>query len=319
VAVVPNTSPSMDKDYDDYVVSVLLQYYGDVLKVSRSRGINKTLPILRKYIASSEYITRAYYEDLVAEQEGQGLSSNAVLTSLIEAQLSALRSGDHKNNTVYADEIKKTIQAGNFDASRRKGDRVHAIVDESIDKELYEQIKRNPLEVDPEQVTPAVASKVRTYLLKRFSRFAKWSFHLQMGFPFQTQDFHDVIFGFGQKVVDGEIDRGIVTIPPRHSKTQTLSISLPLYSFCHNPHSHNIITSYADDVVQESSGYIRATILHPLFQVIFPDVRIDRNKRSLERWGTDKMGVMHAVPTGGKMTKQYWSSIKDIELLESYG
>ena len=36
---------------------------------------------------------------------------------------------------------------------------------------------------------------------------------------------------------------------------------------------------------------------------IFPAVRIDQNKRSLERWGTTRSGVMHAVPTGGKMTK----------------
>ena len=31
-------------------------------------------------------------------------------------------------------------------------------------------------------------------------------------------------------------------------------------------------------------------------------MRIDPNKRSLERWGTTRQGVMHAVPTGGKMT-----------------
>jgi len=43
-------------------------------------------------------------------------------------------------------------------------------------------------------------------------------------------------------------------------------------------------------------------MLDPMFQRIFPNVRIDPNKRSLERWGTTKQGVMHAVPTGGKMT-----------------
>ncbi len=43
-------------------------------------------------------------------------------------------------------------------------------------------------------------------------------------------------------------------------------------------------------------------MMDPLFQRIFPEVRIDPNKRSLERWGTTKAGVMHAVPTGGKLT-----------------
>lgn len=293
---------AQDNDYDNYVVGILMQFYGDVLKVSRSRGINKTLPALRRYIADSTYIRSTFFEQLKDEQLGQGLQDNAVLNSLIDALAIALDEANHKNNTVYADEIKKQIQKGMFDTSRREGDVVHSITENVIDEDLYNEILENPLEVNVEAIPPSVAAKVREYLLGKFEHFAKWSFHIQMGFPFQSQDFHDVIFALGQDIVDGKIDRAIITIPPRHSKTQTLSISLPLYSFCHNAHSHNIITSYADDVVNESSGYIRATMADPLFQIIFPDVRVDPTKRSLERWGTTKKGVMHAVPTGGKLT-----------------
>jgi len=38
------------------------------------------------------------------------------------------------------------------------------------------------------------------------------------------------------------------------------------------------------------------------FTKVFPRVNIDPAKRSLERWGTTRQGVMHAVPTGGRMT-----------------
>ncbi len=301
---------AIDAEYDKYVVIVMLQNYGDVLKVSRTRGITQTLPKLRKHIASSETILEEYEEQIKSEQEGQGLKTNALLSSLIEAQLAALSEGSHQNGTTYAEEIKNIIKKGS--ATREAGEAVATKSDEVVDDGMFARILADPTKINPEDVTTAVATKIREYLLESFEHFAKWSFHIQMGFPFQSQDFHDVIFKFGQDLVDGVIDRGIVTIPPRHSKTQTLSISLPLYSFCHNPRSHNIITSYADDVVQESSGYIRQTMGDPLFQKIFPSVRIDPNKRSLERWGTTKMGVMHAVPTGGKMTGKGAGSLSNL-------
>ncbi len=45
---------AVDAEYDKYIVIVMLNNYGDVLKVSRTRGITQPLPKLRKYIADSE-------------------------------------------------------------------------------------------------------------------------------------------------------------------------------------------------------------------------------------------------------------------------
>ena len=288
-------------DYNNTVVFHLLKFYGDLLKVSRARFCMQTLPILRKYIAANPDIIRDYSEALDAEIEGQGLKDNAVLRSLVVAQRERLEAADSKDSTAYASEIEKIIKEGKTD--RVPGAQLEAdTAEHNASEELIQQILDNPLDVDPTVIPKKVADAVRKILTSSFEKFGKWSFHIQMGFPFQSQDFHDVIFDVGQQIVDGKIDRVIITIPPRHSKTQLLSIALPLYSFCHNVTSHNIITSYAEDVVLESSGYVRTVMLDPLFQRIFPNVRIDPNKRSLERWGTTKQGVMHAVPTGGKMT-----------------
>lgn len=288
-------------DYNNTVVFHLLKFYGDLLKVSRARFCMQTLPILRKYIAANPDIIRDYSEALDAEIEGQGLKDNAVLRSLVVAQRERLEAADSKDSTAYASEIEKIIKEGKTD--RVPGAQLEAdTAEHNASEELIQQILSNPLDVDPTVIPKKVADAVRKVLTSSFEKFGKWSFHIQMGFPFQSQDFHDVIFDVGQQIVDGKIDRVIITIPPRHSKTQLLSIALPLYSFCHNVTSHNIITSYAEDVVLESSGYVRTVMLDPLFQRIFPNVRIDPNKRSLERWGTTKQGVMHAVPTGGKMT-----------------
>lgn len=294
----------IDEQYDKFLVNNMIQNYGDLLKVSRSRGINKTLPLLRKYLVENQWVRDEYLDTLRSEQEGQNILDHKVLNSIIEAQLQSFTSGEKKNNKMYSDEIKKIITEG--DSEKNADGTVRIEVQGKNVMSLVGLILTNPLEVDHTKVTTEDANAVRAVLMNDddgFEQFSKWCFEIQMGFKFQHQDFHSIIFEFCQKIVHGYIDRGIVTIPPRHSKTQILSIFLPLYSFCYNPTSHNIITSYADDVVQESSGYIRQIMTDNLFQKIFPAVKIDPNKRSLERWGTTKAGVMHAVPTGGKMTK----------------
>lgn len=306
-----NSSEAIDEALDNFLVQTMIQHYGDLLKVSRTRGVSLTLPALRKYIESNKYVRTRYLDGLYAERDGQGLSQNAVLNSLILAQAKAFQEGEHQNTKMYADEIKKIITEGTQQES------VHAAVASAIsggvNEDLIWAIINTPLLVDVDQITVEEANRVREVFLNPndgFEIFSKWAFQIQMGFEFQEQDFHKIIFRLCQEVVNGQIDRGIVCIPPRHSKTQILSIFLPLYSFCHNPRSHNIITSYADDVVAESSGYIRDIMTDPMFMKIFPAVRIDRDKRSLERWGTTANGVLHAVPTGGKMTKPKTGHLK---------
>lgn len=294
-------SEDLGEDFDNSVVYYLTKNYGNLLKVSRERFCLLSLPLLRTYISEHESIIVSYVENINSEIVGQGLEDNSVLRSLLKAQEERLRTADPKDSSAYASEIEKMIKEGKTD--RVAGSAMEEpTAEHDTNEELIQQILYDPLNVDPTVIPAKIATRVREILMTSFREFSNWAFHIQMGFRFQEQDFHAVIFETGQKVVDGEIDRLIVTIPPRHSKTQTMAISLPLYSFCFNETSHNIITSYAEDVVLESSGYIRTVMLDPLFQRIFPKVRIDPNKRSLERWGTTKQGVMHAVPTGGKMT-----------------
>ena len=289
----------LDEDMIQYIVKLMIQNYGDLLKVSRSRGVYLTLPNLRKTVSESYEIQEKYQELLTEEIVGQGLSEDALLKSLQLAQAKALMDGESKNNRQYADEIKKIISTGK---TNRVVGEVLEIADHVEEKSMVDAILNTPMEVDIDKLSDRDCKIVRDILLKDFEKFSMWCFEIQMGFKFQRQDFHTEIFKACNYIITGLYDRIIVTIPPRHSKTQIFSIFLPLFSFCHNPGSHNIITSYGDDIVQESSGYIRAIMLDNLFMKIFNNVRIDKDKRSLERWGTTRSGVMHAVATGGKMT-----------------
>lgn len=302
----------MDEELDGFLAALLIKNYGDLLKVSRTRGVPHSLPSLRKYVAGNEYLLQRYELDLAAEIEGQGLVEDAVLETLVVSQLKALRAGDEKNNTKFADEIKASVSKGKIDVEAIKNGDLSSDKGKGDFEAQVNRVIEEPLSVEVKHISVAVANEVRSRLLASFELFSLWAFEIQMGFKFQKQDFHSIIFETAQKVVDGKLDRLVVTIPPRHSKTQLLSICLPLYSFCHNAGSHNIICSYAEDVVAESSGYIRQIMTDELFECIFPQVRIDPTKRALDRWGTTRSGVLHAVPTGGKLTGKGAGSLSPV-------
>ena len=306
-----NLPQPTDEETDLYLASLMIKEYGDLLKISRSRSVGMPLPTLRKYISENEYLLQRYEVDLRFEIEGQGLQEDAMLNALVVGQLDALRKADNKNNTKFANEIKAIVSKGTVDVEAIGNANKLKTGKKDLEARIH-KIVNEPLTIDIDKITDDEAKGAQEILLSSFELFSIWSFQIQMGFAFQKQDFHSIIFDVGQKIVDGVYDRVVVTIPPRHSKTQLLSIFLPLYSFCHNPGSHNIICSYAEDVVLESSGYIRQIMTDALFEKIFPKVRIDASKRALDRWGTTRSGVLHAVPTGGKLTGKGAGSLAPI-------
>lgn len=285
----------------EYVAHLLILHYGDLLKVSRVRGMPMPLPTLRRYIASTEGVRELYRELLSDEIEGMGLKTNMQIRALQEAQLEALASGDSKNNTTYADEIKKIISKGETD--HKEGQQVYSKKVEYSEERVVTFIE-DPINFDVDTLTTKECLEIEKRLMTSFKAFALWAFQLQMGFKFICIDYHEIMFEFCEKIINGEkgFHRTIINIPPRGAKTQIISIILPLFAFCRNAGSHNMLLSFNESVVLESSGYVRTIMTDPRFMKIFPKTRIDQNKRSLDKWGTTSAGVLHAITGSGKVT-----------------
>ena len=81
-------------EFNDSVAFYLTKHYGNLLKVSRERFCILSLPLLRKYIANIPDIVDTYEENIRAEIEGQGLEKDAVLRSVLVAQLERFRAAD---------------------------------------------------------------------------------------------------------------------------------------------------------------------------------------------------------------------------------
>lgn len=143
---------------------------------------------------------------------------------------------------------------------------------------------------------------LREYLEQDFKEFSKFCFKILKGQKLLHVDYYDILFDAIQRLIDGKCSRMIINIPPRAGKTLIISQLLPLYAWVINPCGETILTGFNSDVLAESSGYIRTIMSDPDFQLVFPDVVIDNNKKSVERLGTTSAGVLHAIPTTGKMT-----------------
>ena len=140
------------------------------------------------------------------------------------------------------------------------------------------------------------------YLKGDFEAFSKFCFKIMTGQKLIHVDYYVILFEAIQQLIDQETTRMIINIPPRAGKTLLISIFLPLFAWVRNPSGQTILTGFNSDVLAECSGYIRTIMSDDDFRRVFPEVVIDNNKKSVERLGTMSAGVLHAIPTTGKMT-----------------
>ena len=100
----------------------------------------------------------------------------------------------------------------------------------------------------------------------------------------------------------GEVDRIIVTMPPRHGKSRIISNLFPAWFFGRNPRAEVIFTTYNQDLAEDNGRYVRNTLNNPAFREVFPDVKIRNDSASARRFSTTSNGNYFAVGVGGPLT-----------------
>lgn len=134
-----------------------------------------------------------------------------------------------------------------------------------------------------------------------FRAFVKFAFKIRSGGKWISQPHHEIMIDTLQKVIDGDITRLVMVIPPRHSKSELVSVMLPAYSYCVNRYSNTIQTTFSDDLCKEMSTGVRDILFSPEFEELF-DFKVRRDKGSVNNWQIKNGGKFHAVPTGGSVT-----------------
>ena len=92
---------------------------------------------------------------------------------------------------------------------------------------------------------------------------------------------HKIIAYYLEKYWRGEINL-ILSLPPRHSKSELASRNLPAWGFGHNPDYEIISCSYADSLASRMNRDCQRIIESDIYREIFPNTRIQDLRKNFQ-------------------------------------
>lgn len=115
-----------------------------------------------------------------------------------------------------------------------------------------------------------------------------------------------------EAVERGEIKRLIVLLPPRHGKSELISIRFPCWYLARHPHDYVVQAGYAESISLVHSRRARDVFVAPEMRSLFPDIHhrperagqemIVPERQAASEWGTRQGGSYYAVGVGGGLT-----------------
>lgn len=102
------------------------------------------------------------------------------------------------------------------------------------------------------------------------------------------------------RVGEGKYRRVIINLPPRHMKSILTSVLYPAWRLGRDPTAKFICISYSDDLAHDLSNLTRKAMRSPLYKLIFPGLRLD--KQALDYIRTSQGGYRYATAVGSHIT-----------------
>jgi predicted phage terminase large subunit-like protein len=119
---------------------------------------------------------------------------------------------------------------------------------------------------------------------------------------FELAHHHRLIIDQLERIERGEIDRLILTMPPRHGKSLLASQLFPAWYLGRHPDRSIIAASYAAELATDFGRKVRNHVTEPLFSRIFPNARLAGDSAAAHRFSLLAGGAYYAVGAGGPIT-----------------
>ena len=103
------------------------------------------------------------------------------------------------------------------------------------------------------------------------------------------------------KMEKGEEDRCGVSVPPRHGKSQLVSIYFPAWYLGRNPSKKVLMASHTGDLAVDFGRKVRNLVDSPIYKEIFPVVTLAPDSKSAGRWNTNMGGEYFACGVGAAL------------------
>jgi predicted phage terminase large subunit-like protein len=136
--------------------------------------------------------------------------------------------------------------------------------------------------------------------------FARYFFKIREGVKWRVNWHHKMVADALQSVIDGDIKRLIINVPPGSSKTELAVINFIARGLALNPRARFLHLSYSSELAELNSAKAKELINTEEFQAFFPlPIKSDSNARG--RWNVvDKDGISiggcYATSTLGQVT-----------------
>jgi predicted phage terminase large subunit-like protein len=113
---------------------------------------------------------------------------------------------------------------------------------------------------------------------------------------------HDALARVIEEVEKGEIPFLILTMPPRHGKSEQVSRRFPAWFIGRHPEQNVIVSTYSDTFAEDFGAEVRGIMNSPSYKQIFPNVKLQRGGTAKDRLQTTAGGLLFFVGRGGGLT-----------------
>jgi len=137
--------------------------------------------------------------------------------------------------------------------------------------------------------------------LREFTK-AAWP-TIEPGVDYQNNWHLDAISEHLQAVVEGDIRHLIINVPPRHSKSISVAVALPAWTWARDPAKKFLYASYASSLSIRDGTKCRRLIDSPWYQNHFGDkFKLTDDQNQKQRFENDKSGYRISTSVGGALT-----------------
>ena len=112
---------------------------------------------------------------------------------------------------------------------------------------------------------------------------------------------HRILANLLMGVERGDKDRVCVNIPPRHGKSQLVSIFYPAWFLGRNPTKKVMMVSHTTDLAVDFGRKVRNLIATDQYRSIFPTTSLAQDSKSAGRWNTNVGGEYYACGIGSAL------------------
>jgi predicted phage terminase large subunit-like protein len=150
------------------------------------------------------------------------------------------------------------------------------------------------------QISPQVAAS--ELLARRKARQSLLAFTQYTNPAYEPAPHHERIAEALERVLSGDCKRLMITMPPRHGKSELASRRFPAFAMGTHPSKQIIAASYSSDLASDFGREVRNIVGSPEFGVLFDDVTLAQDSKAANRWHTSKGGMYVAAGVGTAIT-----------------